>query len=166
MKRSIWLILLLFVLVAAVSAQRARVPKFSQYPAAVERVRARGVDFRHSKGAATYRTRLNEGFGRGVNFAGHYIIVGWGCGTGCTNAAVIDGRTGKVIWPEEFYNVDASYGEGYSDVQLDFRKNSRLLIIHGRPGSAKESGPTAPMGDHYFEWRNNHFRLLKVVKKA
>ena len=77
--------------------------------------------------------RLTEALRNGVNFSGHFIVAGWGCGTGCTNAAVIDTFTGKIDWPEQFYNVDATYGDGYSDVQLDFKKNSRLLIVHGCP---------------------------------
>jgi hypothetical protein len=36
-------------------------------------------------------------------------------------------------------NVDATYGDGYSDEQLEFTKSSRLLIIHGVPGSKSEN---------------------------
>lgn len=143
-----------------------KVPKFTAYPVKVEKPRITKINFKQNPDATAYRTRLSEGLKRGVNFAGHFVIVGWGCGTGCTNAGVIDTLTGKVLWPEEFYNVDATYGEGYSDVQLDFRKNSRLLIIHGRPGSKNDSGYDGPAGDYYFEWRNNRFHLLKSVPKS
>lgn len=159
------LYLALLVLGFAVAASGQPGPKFSQYEATVEKARITKIDFKKNADARTYRTRLTEALRGGVNFAGHYIIAGWGCGTGCTNAAVIDARSGKIHWPEELYNVDASYGEGYSDVQLDFRRNSRMLIIHGRPGTANESGPSGPMGDHYFEWRGDRFKRLAVVPK-
>ena len=159
------LYLAMLVLVLAVAASGQGVPKFNQYKATVEKPRITKIDFKKNADARTYRTRLTEALRGGVNFAGHYVIAGWGCGTGCTNAAIIDTWTGKIYWPEEFYNVDASYGNGYSDVQLDFRKASRMLIIHGRPGTAKESGPTGPAGDHYFEWRADRFRKLRVVPK-
>ena len=157
--------MLLLTMVAAASAQASKVPEFSEYPVSVEKVRVKGINFKKNPDARTYRTRLSEAFARGVNFAGHYTVAGWGCGTGCTNGAIIDGRTGDVLWPEQFMNIDARYGDVYSDKQLDFRKNSRLLIIRGRPGSKNEATDTRPAGDYYFEWKNNRFRLLKVVEK-
>lgn len=150
---------------AAVTMGQAERPAFSRYPAAVEKVRINGIDFKRNPDARTFRTRLSHALGGGVNFAGRYIIAGWGCGTGCTNAAIINARNGKVLWPDEFMNIDASYGDGYSEKQLDFRKNSRLLIIHGRPGTRKEGTDTRPAGDYYYEWRNERFRLIKFVEK-
>jgi hypothetical protein len=156
-------IVLLILATGTLAAQK--LPRFSTFPARVEKPRITRINFKQNPDAAAYRTRLSEGLKRGVNFAGHFVIVGWGCGTGCTNAGIIDTFTGKVLWPEQFYNVDATYGDGYSDVQLDFRKNSRLLIIHGRPGTKNENGYDGPSGDYYYEWRNNRFRLLKSVPK-
>jgi hypothetical protein len=157
--------LILLVLTLTTLADGQDVPKFSRYKVAVEKSRIAKIDFKKNPHARTYRTRLSEALRGGVNFAGRYVIAGWGCGTGCTNAAVIDTRTGTIHWPEEFSNVDASYGDSYSDIQLDFKKNCRLLIIHGRPGTANESGPSGPTGDYYFEWRGDRFRQLKVVPK-
>jgi len=151
---------------ALVAGAQGKPPTFSRYSVKVENARIKTIDFKKNPDARTYKTRLIHGLEGGVNFAGHYIIVGWGCGTGCTNAAVIDTFTGKIYWPEEFYNVDATYGDSYSDVQIDFKKDSRLMIIHGRPGVRDERGSTAPSGDHYFEWRNERFRYVTVVPKA
>lgn len=151
------------VCVFVITALGQKTPTFSQYSAHVERARAKSIDFSRPSNK-TYKTRLSEALRDGVNFAGHYVIVGWGCGTGCTNAAVIDGRTGKVFWPVQFYNIDASYGDGYSDEQIEFKKNSRLMVIHGRPGSSNENDHSKP-GDYYYEWRNNSFRRLKFVEK-
>ena len=166
MKRIVSTGVLLAFLAVWAHPQTRRTPVFSQYPAVVERARAASINFRRSPDARTYRTRLSDALGEGVNFAGHYVIAGWGCGTGCTNGAVIDARDGRVFWPVEFYNLDARYGDGYADPLLDFKKNSRLLVIHGRPGTKDENGPEQPEGDYYYEWRNNRFRLLKVVKKT
>jgi hypothetical protein len=153
----------MLVLLFSVFAGAQGVPKFGQYKVAVEKPRIKKIDFKKNPDARAYRTRLTGALGRGVNFAGRYVVAGWGCGTGCTNAAVIDTRTGTIYWPEEFFNVDASYGTGYSDIQLDYRKNSRLLIIHGRPGTRNESGPSGPEGDYYFEWRGNRFHLIRTI---
>lgn len=157
----------MLICAAAIAAlAQAKVPVFSQFPSKVEKARIKSIDFKKNPDARTYRTRLTHALDRGVNFAGHYIIAGWGCGTGCTNAAVIDTFTGQIYWPDEFFNVDATYGNEYSDIQIDFKKDSRLIIIHGRPGTKEERGSTAPSGDHYFEWKNNKFRYITVVPKV
>lgn len=151
-------------LAGAAFAQGAKLPKFSSYPVKVEKTRITAIDLKKHPEARTYRTRLTDGVKGGVNFAGHYIIIGWGCGTGCTNGSVIDARTGNVIWPVQFYNLDATYGSGYSDEQIEFRKNSRLLIIHGVPGSPDNS-PAGHPGDYYYEWKTDRLRQLKFVEK-
>jgi hypothetical protein len=157
--------ILLLIFSISVSGQPGRVPKFNQYPAVVEKARVKSINFQRNPSALTFRTRLSEAIAGGVNFAGHYIVTGWGCGTGCTNAAIIEARTGDVIWPDQFMNIDASYGDGYSDEQIEYKKNSRLLIIHGRPGSKNENAKIPPSGDHYYEWRGNRLHLLKSVPK-
>lgn len=164
MKRILFLISFVLVLAGIAPAQKS-IPKFTQYPATVKKARVNSINFKKNPDARTFKTRLSEALKGGVNFAGHYIVTGWGCGTGCTNGAIIEARTGDVIWPDQFMNIDATYGDGYSDEQLEFKKNSRLLIIHGRPGTRNESAKTPPSGDYYYEWKNNRFRLLKFVEK-
>lgn len=165
MRKYILLPILLLIIIAGANAQSAKTPKFTQYPAAVEKARVKSINFKRNPSARTFRTRLSEALAGGVNFAGHYIVTGWGCGTGCTNAAIIDARTGDVIWPDQFMNIDATYGDGYSEEQLEFKKNSRLLIIHGRPGSKNENAKTPPSGDHYYEWRGKRLHFLKSILK-
>lgn len=52
--------------------------------------------------ARRYRTVLLKGAAEGANFAGHYSIVGWGCGTSCVQFAVVDLESGQVIFPDDF----------------------------------------------------------------
>ena len=138
-------------------AQRSANPSFTRYPATVEKARATKIDFRRSPGASTYRTRLTEALREGVNFAGRYILTGWGCGTGCTNGAIIDARTGVVYFPDELAGVS-----GY-DETFEFCKSSRLLIINGSPGSRSETDNGVPAGKYYFEWKSNRFRLVRSI---
>ena len=63
------------------------------------------------------------------NFAGHYIIVSWSCGSPCQMNAIIDAKTGKAV---QFINTA---------VGLDFRLNSCLLI---------ENPPTTDKYDQSF----------------
>src|SRR5262245_33590984 len=39
--------------------------------------------------ARNYRTAIRSGMKSGPNFAGHYTLVVWGCGTSCSSFAVV-----------------------------------------------------------------------------
>jgi hypothetical protein len=79
------------------------------------------VDLASDPRAGTFRTRLRRGAAEGPNFAGHYTIVTWGCGTDCQVTAVVDARTGRVAFaPFTAYSGTA------------FRLDSRLLIENPR----------------------------------
>jgi hypothetical protein len=141
-------------------------PKFSAFPAAVERARVRTIDFKKNPDARSFRTRLSEALRRGVNFAGHYVVAGWGCGTGCISGANIDARTGNVFWPEQFNAIGVLFSKGEYAEPIDYRKNSRLLVISGVPGQANDDAPEKPSGIYYYEWKNNRLRQIKFVPKA
>jgi hypothetical protein len=136
-------------------AQR-KVPRFGSYPAVVEKPRVQAIDFRRSPEARSFRTRLTGSLRGGVNFAGHYIVAGWGCGTGCISGAIIDARDGRVYWPEQFHSLatGTTPDGGYVDEPVRYQRNSRLLIITGVPGQASENGPDKPQGPYDYEWRN------------
>ena len=157
------LIVVVVCLVAFQAYAQKNEPTFGQYPATVEKARVKSIDFKRNPDARTFRTRLSEALASGVNFAGHYVVAGWGCGTGCISGAIIDARTGNVFWPIEFSDIGVWYGsENYADEPVAYKKNSRLLVIFGIPGS-KEGQPDQPSGKYYYEWRNNRLRLVKFV---
>jgi len=146
--------------------QSSLVPKFSAFPTIVETTKAKSIDFKKNPDARTFRTRLTEGLRGGVNFAGHFVVVGWGCGTGCISGAIIDARTGNVFWPEQFNAVGVWYdGQEYAEEPVAFRKNSRMLVITGVPGQASDDAPEKPSGAYYYEWKNNRLRQIKFVPK-
>lgn len=146
--------------------QSNSVPKFTAYPATIEMTKAKAIDFKKNPEARTFRTRLTEGLRGGVNFAGHYVVVGWGCGTGCISGAIVDGRTGNVFWPEQFNALGVWYGgDSYADEPVAYKKNSRLLIITGVPGEKSDNAPDKPSGIYYYEWKNNRLRQIKFVSK-
>lgn len=158
----------IFVLLAAVavSGQNRKIPTFSQYPAKVEKARAKAIDFRHSRGAETFRTRLTDGLRRGVNFAGHYVVVGWGCGTGCISGGIIDARNGRVYFPNAFHDIGVWYDDsGYIAEPVKFRKNSRLFVISGISGDQEERNDDKIWGDYYYELKGNGLGLIKFVPR-
>jgi hypothetical protein len=161
---SILLVVCLGPLAAESAAQKpAAGPRFESFPARVYRGRVAPVNLRSSKGARTFRTRLREGAREGVNFAGHFSLVGWGCGTGCMSAAVIDAKTGAVHFPKELYAFGVWLFSEDGEA-LTFKPDSRLLILSGFPYSETErEDPRA--GLYYYEWTGRRLRLVKFVEK-
>ena len=148
---------------SAVSAQVA--PSFSRYGVPVERKSARSIDFRRSPGASSFRTRISSAFREPVNFAGHYILTGWGCGTGCIYSAIIDVRDGRVYFPMQLAGLGVAYNDTeYEEDPLVYRKNSRLLILKGSPG-VMDNEADKPTGTYYYEWNGNRLRLVRFVGK-
>lgn len=165
MKGIVFLAVAACVLIGSAHGQRPdSFPQFEKYPAAVLKRTARAIDFRNSPGASSFRTRLREALKGEVNFAGRYIITGWGCGTGCSHSAIIDAKTGRVYFPDELLGVSAAYGDLPDDYEVySYRKDSRLLIIRGKPGPDVENARNRKQGTYYFEWRANRLRLLRFV---
>ena len=159
--------ILVLLMPVAAFAQKSKVPTFSQYPARVEKARAKAIDFKHSYGAGTFRTRLNNGLREGVNFAGHYIVVGWGCGTGCISGAVIDARNGRVYFPNAFHDIGVWYDDnGYTPEPVKYKKNSRLFVISGISGDQEErSDDNNIWGDYYYEWKGDGLNLIRFVPR-
>ena len=144
----------------------ANPPRFEQYP-------VRGIyagplarpDVRSSTRSRIFRTMIREGAKSGINFAGHYTIVSWGCGSGCQGLAVVDAVSGKVHHPANLLAVDnnnVNFDELAKDDEelVRFRPDSRLLIIIG--GINEEP---ARRGISYFVWKNDRLKRIRFVAK-
>lgn len=143
-------------------AQRG-LPRFAQFPATVERAKAKSIDFKRNPEARTFRTRLTAALRRGVNFSGRYVVTVWGCGTGCLSGAIIDARTGDVHWPEQLNALSVWYEDVYDGDPIEHKRNSRLLIIHGSPGRKDDNTTERPVGIYFYEWKNSRLRQLRYV---
>jgi hypothetical protein len=96
----------------------------------------------------------------GPNFAGHYFVIRWGCGSNCLMMAILDAKTGKVYDPplsgagtELYVNMDM-----LGDKEIDFNPQSSLMILRNACRIARSE-----CGIYYFNWQNNRFTLLKRV---
>ncbi|MBV8857776.1 MAG: hypothetical protein JOZ02_12645 [Acidobacteria bacterium] len=149
-------------------AQDGATPQFGDYKEPVFKGRAAALKLTTPE-ARGYRTRLREGARRALNFAGHYKLHTWSCGTGCLQTAFIDVKTGEVFFPAElngfivcFYKPGAV--ESLEEA-LQFQKGSRLIVMSGYPVS--ERGKDAPKkGFYYYEWTGRELKLLKFVEKS
>jgi len=125
-----------------------------------------------------YRTRIREGVQKGwgvyrdgleqnkpgPNFAGDMIVIQWGCGAPCLMVAVVNARTGEVHKPplavdDTFALPLLSIGccSAGGNPELEFRQNSRLMIISASPNWFKEHHRSYR---HYFVWQSNQWILV------
>jgi hypothetical protein len=160
--------LCLCALSATALAQADASPRFQDYRAPVYKGRVARVDVNGSAQARGYRTRLREGARRGVNFAGHYTLHTWSCGTGCLQTAFIDARTGAATFPAPLNGFIACYWDAKPveslEEALQFRRDSRLLVMSGYPsGERGKDDPEA--GLYYYEWAGGELKLVKFVER-
>jgi hypothetical protein len=144
-------LLLTFILPLAASAQGA--PKFVDYPAKVYRGRNAKVRL-DTPQAQTFRTRLKEAARQRPNFAGHYVLVTWGCGTQCQSGAVVDVLSGMVT----FLPGSLCCWSG-SDDPVYYRADSRLIVF---AGMLDEEGVN---GAHFFVIDGSGFRRVATIAK-
>jgi hypothetical protein len=166
MKKITLAFLFISLLSAATLAGRSQAtPRFENYTVPVYKGKRVPVNLKSAEGAATFRTRLREGAEKGINFAGRYTLVAWGCGTSCLMAGIIDAKTGTVYFPKELGGFGVWYfSDNPNDEALQFKSNSRLLIMSGYP--ATESNLDNPKtGLYYYEWTGTRLRLVKFVAK-
>lgn len=105
--------------------------------------------------ARMFRTRLRENAKDGVDFAGHYILATWGCGSGCSSIAIIDARTGRVYFTPSLLLVGTALYQELAP--LEFRKDSRLLKVVGSRNDEE-------VGTFYYVWRNNRLKLVRAYR--
>jgi len=119
-----------------------KAPTFAAYRASVAQVSdSPKLDLKSNSTARMYRTVLRQEISQGPNFAGHYRVAIWGCGSSCAMFAVVNLSTGRVITPEGFSATSAVYfgiddqkvfPESQSQSGLfGFRKDSKLLVVLG-----------------------------------
>src|SRR6476469_2157558 len=148
------LILTIGLLTAAVSAADAQaptLPSFDRYPVHVWKGKPKPPNLRSHKDARLFRTALRNAARDGINFAGHFVLTTWGCGSSCTVGAIIDGKTGAVFFPKQLDGFWWEFWHGDPAQPFGFQKNSRLLIFLGfEPGDY--NGDRRRYGYHVYEW--------------
>jgi hypothetical protein len=130
------------------TAEWRRAPTFADFPVAkVYKGTPAPVDLRSNASARMFRTRLQEGARKGPNFAGHYTVVTWGCGSNCAANKIVDALTGRVY-------------DGFGDERgEEFKPDSKLVIADpAEPGL--NVSPTSSLPVRYYVWEGPRLRLI------
>jgi hypothetical protein len=161
-------------LMAGIAVAQLPVPRFEDYPVVESFTGQPAIPVLTTSQQRMYRTRIREGVthGSGVwtgtwkeakekqgpNFAGHYIVIRWGCGSNCLMMALVDAKTGRVYSPPlsevgmELYVPMDMMG----DKEIDFQPNSSLMVLRNACKAARKE-----CGVYYFNWECDHFALVK-----
>jgi len=161
--KALWLLVLLLPLATIVRAQKNALPAFEQFRVA-ETLTGKPAPPKITGKHRSYRTRIREGAAKGPNFAGHYTIATWGCGTSCVSIAIIDAKDGSVYdGPFGFlgYGMPLKYERRYSSMSdrfepLSFRIDSRLLAVRGCPQHEN-------CASYFYEWDDSRFKLIRKI---
>jgi hypothetical protein len=124
---------------------------FSDYPAKEYTGKPHRLDLSSDPAAKEFQTRLRAVLRAGPNFAGHFAVVTWGCGSACTKYRIVDVATGRV------FPADTTLD--FSCHTLTFEKTSRLVIQ--TPLDLREWDESCGQkGVRYFIWEHQRFRKL------
>lgn len=136
-----------------------RLPSFSEFPAPT----GRKLPSPPPEPEVRSLYRADEAIvfesGKPPDFAQHYRVVTWSCGTSCWCALLLDVETGKTI--------DSPFGcsshewvwdepESTDFTPLRYQTDSRLLVLTGCPGRVN-------CGVHAYEWTGREFRLVREI---
>jgi hypothetical protein len=115
-----------------------------------------------------FRTQLTNAAKRPADFAGHYTMAFWGCGSNCSAAALIDLKMGAVYQPplatpdangwDRWIMCPGSF-EGTGD---EFHVDSRLMIVRCGMNYSEQLQKNVP-DTWYFLWEQNGFRQLLYI---
>lgn len=151
----------LFLLIAlALPCLAQSVPRYKDYPAeAFSGVRV--APKIATERAKQFRAQIIEGAQKPPNFAGHFRIIGWGCGSSCVQFAIVDIQSGAVYMPD-FYVAHGSaltQEKLREDEPLQFKANSKLLVV---VGSRNEKGE----GCYFYKWNGSKLVLIKTIMQT
>jgi hypothetical protein len=158
-------------------AQSAETPRFEDYPVREAFTGKPAAPILATGEQRMYSTRIRNGVSRGTdvwigsyknpvksegpNFAGRYFVIRWGCGSQCLMMATVDAETGMVYAPpladknSLFVPLD-----NLSDKETDLRPDSSLMILRN---ACRDFKDRRTCGTYYFNWKDNHFVLIKFV---
>jgi hypothetical protein len=127
---------------------------FSEYPAVVSGEKPAAPKLETSL-AREHVTIIRAAVRRGPNFAGHYTVAVWGCGTACGVYVIVDDHTGEVYEPPEISKgVDLGFAEP------GFRADSSLMVVANCPDPTEYGFNNCER--KFYKWDGSRLVLLKA----
>jgi len=158
-------------------AQDAGAPRFEDYPVPEVFTGTPAAPILSTPMMRSYRTRIRNGIAmgsdvwigrasnpikrKGPNFAGHYFVIRWGCGSQCLMMAIADAKTG-IAYEPPLSDQGALYVplDNLTYMDVDLRPDSSLLVLQN---ACRDFRNRNSCGSYYFNWKDNRFVLVKFV---
>jgi hypothetical protein len=137
----------------ALSSAASEAPQFKNFPANPQS--GPDVPIKWTKSAHVFRARIARAARKPANFAGHYVLTYWGCGSSCVTGVVIDKLTGQIISLP--FTICCATPKSTSFKPIEFRLTSRLVVFAG----LRNKEP--PMGAHFYEFDGASFIFITTV---
>ncbi len=143
-------------LIKAADLVDPRAPSFTDFPSKNrDESRHAKLDLSSNPIAKRYRTVLRSEMAEGANFAGHYRVAIWGCGSSCAMFAVINMNDGRVMTAKGVAYISMVRLATDDPGGILFKASSNLLMVVGDPEEDESRA-----GAYYFALRNEHLQLI------
>jgi hypothetical protein len=149
------IISIIFLFAASSIFAQSALPQFGTYPVTeIFKGKPAAPDFKTDPDAKRFVTLIQDGAKKGPNFAGHYTLISWGCGTMCQSFIIIDSVNGK-IYPSPFT----------TETGVCYRLDSSLLILNPITPDVVEDGKVPEwLTTGYYNWSGGKLVLIKESK--
>lgn len=144
----------LALLVAAGGQVLAAPADFSAYPAQVENITLKGP-LTGANDQIRAKVAWVKAKAQKPNFAGHYVLDSYGCGTGCMATVLVDLRTGAVY--------SAPFHEP-TNGEKSYRADSRL-VEYSKYGYLKANSPEMSQIDGVAIW-DDKLKAFKIKEEG
>jgi hypothetical protein len=100
-----------------------------------------------------FRTMILTQALNGPNYAGHFTVAKWGCGSPCLSFVIIDAKLGAIYDP----GLSAGCADSNSSsASIDFKLTSRLIIVTGLSKETQE----VICGDDFYQWDGKRLKWI------
>lgn len=136
--------------------QQSSIPEFAAYSANSAYTGKPAAANLKTKRHKDHQAVLTSAINSPADFAGEFVLATWGGGTGCIDGAVVSLKSGDVYdLPNGICDMS-----GNDEELIDYRADSRLLVINGITNKQKH------YGRHYFEFTGTDFTYVLSVLQA
>lgn len=121
--------------------------------------KAKGLQFVDKK-SKRYKTVISFGANKEANFAGHFRVVTWGCGSDCHQFAIVDLKKRTVFMSDTIELVAGAMGN--DEDRIFFNVDSSLIVFNGLVNDEIE-------GKFFFNWKGGRLVFLcrgDLIKEA
>jgi hypothetical protein len=138
---------------------------FEKYPSKISSSKKAPLKLSSHKLGKTYRTAIKRQYTAGkIDFGGHFVIVLWGCGTGCSDGAMVDTKTGIIYSIPIDLNNSYRGGNIEENHNIKYKADSKLFVCYS---SNREDENKLRLDYYYysFDEKLKKFNLIKKEKK-